>query len=212
MRVASHLLVAAAAAMIACTAAQAGNLLLNAGFDTPNAGLSPPSYATGLSAVSPPGVSSSAASWNIWNNSLATTRTELLPSTDPAGGGFMAHVLSTGPEDGLYQFVAPDSVDFVSVDVFVLSGAFELGLARDGTYEATAKTSTRNEWIHLTASLPTTIGDEIFLYSTAGAGADFYVENAYAGTVPEASTWAMMLIGLGGLGLARRRGFGLRRA
>ena len=33
-----------AAAVMACSAAQAGNLLLNAGFDTPQSGLSPPNY------------------------------------------------------------------------------------------------------------------------------------------------------------------------
>ena len=191
-----------AAAVMACSAAQAGNLLLNAGFDTPQSGLSPPNYPTSLSVLSPPDAPSSAADWSIWNNTLTTTSTELLPSTDPTGAGFMAHVTSGAYENGLYQFVTANSVDFVSVDVYLLSGTFELGLGRNGFYESTAKTSTLDQWVHLTASIPTTIGDEIFLYSTNSAAAEFYVDNAYAGTVPEASTWAMMLAGFAGLGFA----------
>jgi hypothetical protein len=200
-------LLLAVAATMACSAAQAANLLLNAGFNTPQAGLSPPNYPTSLSALSGPGVPSSAADWLIWNNTLTTTSTELLTSTDPAGAGLMAHVTSGAYENGLYQFVAADSVNFVSVDVYLLSGTFELGLGRNGSYEATAKTSTPDQWVHLTASIPTTIGDEIFLYSTNSAAAEFYVDNAYAGMVPAAmvpedSTWAMMLAGFAALGFA----------
>ena len=49
------------------------------------------------------------------------------------------------------------------------------------------------------------LGDEIFLYATNGAGADFFVDNAFAGT-PEPSTWAMMLTGFAGLAFAGYRG------
>ena len=192
----------AAAAMMACSAAEAANLLSNPGFDTPTPGLTPPNYPTSLSTVIPPNAPSSAADWSIWNNTLTTTSTELLPTTDPAGGGFMAHVTSGAYENGLYQFVADDSVNFVSVDVFLLSGTFELGLGRNGFYEATATTSTLDQWVHLTASIPTNLGDEIFLYSTNAAAAEFYVDNAFASGVPESSTWAMMLAGFAALGFA----------
>ena len=118
----------------------------------------------------------------------------------------MANVRSGAYENGLYQFVAPNSVDYVAVDVYLLSGTFELGLGRDGFYEATAKTSTVGKWERLTATIPTTIGDEIFLYSTNSAAAEFYVDNAYAGTIPEAPTWTMMLAGFIGLGFVGYRG------
>jgi hypothetical protein len=117
----------------------------------------------------------------------------------------MAHVKSGAYENGLYQFVAADSVNFVSVDVFLLSGTFEMGLGRNGFYEATDKTSTLDTWVHLTASIRTNLGDEIFLYSTNKAAAEFYVDNAFASGVPESSTWAMMIAGFAGAACASWR-------
>jgi hypothetical protein len=192
-------------------AAQAANLLVDPGFDTPS-GLGSPSF-SGLEA----GGLSSAAAWDMWNNTMVTTTTSQAPSTDPFGGGEATHVVTAGPEDGLYQFVADNSVDYVSVDVYLLRGSFELGLGQHGYYSATATTSVHDQWVRLSAHyppLPVTgspqpgqIGDEIFLYSTDGGGADFYVDNAYAGSSPvtEPAAWAMMLMGLGGMGQALRR-------
>jgi hypothetical protein len=109
-------------------------------------------------------------------------------------------------------------VSLVRVDVFLLSGTFELGLGQGGYYAATAKTSVLGQWVRLHAHYPplplagspdpNQVGDEIFLYSTAGSGAEFYVENAYAGPllVPDPATWAMMLIGVGAIGALARRG------
>jgi hypothetical protein len=206
-----HCLAAAAAVTLSAGAAQAANLLADPGFDTPS-GPGPASY-SGLES----GGLSSAAAWDMWNNTMVLTTTEQAPSTDPFGGGEMTHVLTGGPENGLYQFVAANSVDYVSVDVYVLRGAFELGLGQGGYYSAIATTSVHDQWVHLFAQYPALplagsphpgeIGNEIFLYSTAGSGADFYVDNAYAGSAPtpEPASWAMMLVGLGGMGTALRR-------
>jgi hypothetical protein len=131
-----RLFAAAAVATIACAEARAGNQLLNPGFDTPS-GLGPTSFTE----QSPPGQPSVALDRSVWNNSLATTTSDLVPSTDPSGGGSAGHIVTGGPENGFYQFVADNSVDFVSVDVYLLSGTFELGLGRGGAYEASATTS-----------------------------------------------------------------------
>jgi hypothetical protein len=55
------------------------------------------------------------------------------------------------------------------------------------------------------APFPDQYGDEIFLYATNGAGAEFFVDNANAGSVPEPSTWAMMLSGFAVLGVVGSR-------
>jgi hypothetical protein len=60
------------------------------------------------------------------------------------------------------------------------------------------------------APFPADNGNEIFLYATNNAGAQFLVDNAFA-RVPEPSTWAMVLSGFAALGLAGRRA-GRRRA
>ncbi|MBV8106592.1 MAG: PEP-CTERM sorting domain-containing protein [Hyphomicrobiales bacterium] len=200
---------AAVAAAIASSPAGAVNLLLNPGFDIAS-GTGPTSY-TGTAAL---GVSA-AADWLVWNNTLSTTDTQQLPSTDPSGGGSMLEVSTGGGENGVYQFVAANSVSVVSVDVYLTSGSFELGLGQGGYYLSAAKTSTLDQWVRLTATyargsapgapFPSEIGDEIFLYATNGAGADFFVDNAFAGT-PEPSTWAMMLTGFAGLAFAGYRG------
>jgi hypothetical protein len=198
--------VAAAAAILTAGSVEAGNLLVDPGFDTPS-GLGPTSY-SGLEN----GGLSSAAAWNMWNNTMALTTTDEVVSTDPFGGGQALHVTTGGGEDGVYQFVAPNSVNRVSVDVYVVSGTFELGLGQGGYYSATATTSTHGQWVRLSAVYPALplvgspspneIGDEIFLYSTAGTGADFYVDDAFAGSliVPEPATWTLLILGLSALG------------
>jgi hypothetical protein len=200
-----------AAVLLAAGAGHAGNLLVNQGFDTAS-GLGPTSF-SGLSN----GGLSSAAAWEMWNNSMALTTTDQAPSTDPLGGGDATHVTTAGDENGIYQFVAANSVSYVAVDVYVVSGTFELGLGQQGYYSATAKTSVHDQWVRLSAVYPplplagspnpNEVGNEIFLYSTAGSGADFHVDNAYAGStpVPEPAAWAMMILGVGGMGQGLRR-------
>jgi hypothetical protein len=202
---------AALGTLLTCGSAHAANLLLNPGFDTPS-GLGPTSFGGGGD-----GGLSAAANWRMWNNSMVLSTTDQVASTDPTGGGEALYITTVGPENGVYQFVAANSVGLVSVDVFVVSGTFELGLGQAGFYSATATTSVHDRWVHLEATYPplplagspdpTEIGNEIFLYSTDGAGAEFYVDNAFAGAapVPEPSTLAIVGLGIFLLGCAATR-------
>jgi hypothetical protein len=197
---------AGAMAAFASPSAQAANLLSNPGFDT--------AYGSGSSSnVGQEYVGlSGAADWGVWNNTNGSTETALTASTDPLGGGSMLQVYTDGGENGVYQFVSSYGVAKVSVDVFLTSGSFELGLGQGGYYMATAQTSVLDQWVHLTATYtlgsqlgapyPDMYGNEIFLYATNGAGAVFALDNAYAGSAPEPATWATMLVGFAGLGLA----------
>ena len=71
----------------------------NGGFDTPTPGLTPPNYPTSITGVNAFGPSS-AESWNLFNSFDATTSTELLTSTDPAGGGFIIHLTTDDEHRG----------------------------------------------------------------------------------------------------------------
>jgi hypothetical protein len=197
------------AAVLAGVPAHGANLLSNPGFDI--------QFGTG--STTNPGQEyvgpSGAADWSVWNNTNGTTYTALTASTDPSGGGSMLEVYTDGGENGVYQFVSSYGVAKVSVDVFLTHGTFELGLGQGGYYLATATTSVLDQWVHLTATyalgsrpgapFPDQYGNEIFLYSTDGAGAVYAVDNAYAGSVPEPATWAMMLMAFAGVGVAWRR-------
>lgn len=204
MRYMLRLMAVAGLVAWACNSAEAGNQLLNPGFDL-SSGLPNPM----LTGLSPPSALSAAEDWRMWNNASATTETRLLSSTDPLGGGEMMDVANTGAWSGAYQFVGANTVDFVSVDVFVLRGDFELGLALNGDALNFVTTSVHDSWLHLTASIPLTQGDEIYLYSGRSDvdGAEFYVDNAFVGTsVPEPASWT--LFGLARLVRASRSAAG----
>lgn len=97
-RILRRLLTPALVLSLSSSSSFAGSLL-NGSFDTPTPGLSPPNYATSVTAVDTK-VSSSADGWFLFNfGSRATTSTELLPSTDPNGGGYMLHFSTAGSQE-----------------------------------------------------------------------------------------------------------------
>jgi len=200
------LFLAAFTAWCAPYSAWAADLLQNGGFDTPTPGLSPPNYPTSISGADVSGLSS-AEYWTLFNSFDATTSTELLPSTDPLGGGSMIHLTSlTNSSDpdgsffnGLQQSFATQSGATASVDVFVLSGPVILALyAGDGsTLISDTFSSTTDQWQTLTVTAPTGSDPNLFIlysYSTTGAG-EFYADSASVAAVPEPSTGLLALIG-----------------
>jgi hypothetical protein len=192
-----------ATAFVAGSAHAGVNFVQNPGFET-SSGLGPTSFA-GLSF----GGISAAALWGVWNNSPATTTTALSsPSTDSiaAGGNNMLHITTTGSDNGVFQFFNPHVAHYFSADILDLSGQVQLGSAYGGGNWVTTviNPSPNAAWRHVIVQTAAN-QNEIFLYS-AGGGADFYVDNAYAtSSVPELSTWAMMLAGFAGLGFSGYR-------
>jgi len=183
-----------------------GDLLQNGGFDTPTAGLSPPNYPTSITGLPPfPGGISSADQWNLFNNQDATTSTELLPTTDPSGGGFMIHLTTTpsasgGPTsfNGLIQSFATVPGAVASVDVFVVSGPVIVALFGNSGFLGDVQSTTSNQWetLTLTEALGTN-PNLIAIYSNNVSGpAEFYADRASVTSLtPEPATWIVALVG-----------------
>ena len=195
----------------------AGNILLNGGFDIPTPGLSPPNYQTSITGASARGVSS-AEDWSLYNNFNATTSTELLPSTDPLGSGYMIHLTSVSNTsdptgsffNGLQQSFPMVPGGTASVDVDVLSGPVILALyaGNGSTLIAYTLSTATNQWETLMVTAP--VGSNpnlviLYSYSTSGTG-EFYADGAVAAATaaPEPSTWILALLGLLGVGFYNR--------
>jgi hypothetical protein len=204
------LLLAAVAACCLQSSARAGNLLMNGGFDTPTSGLTPPNYPTSISGANAFGPAS-AADWTLFNSRDATTSTELLTSTDPAGGGYMIHLTSTTNTtdpvqsffNGLQQgFATQSTLTTASVDLNIVSGPVLLALyAGDGSTLINFQYySTTGTWF--TASITAAAGTDpnlFVLYSGSQSGTgEFYADNASvtAAAVPEPTGGVLALIGM----------------
>jgi hypothetical protein len=210
------LFLAAIAVSYVPSSAWAGNLLQNGGFDTPTPGLSPPNYPTSITGAFTFGASS-AEDWTLFNSRDATTSTELLPSTDPLGSGFMIHLTSVtnnGDPDGsffngLQQGFPTQSGGTASVDVYVLSGPVILALySGDGSSLISDTFSTTlNQWQTLTVTAPSGSDPNLIVlysYSTTGTG-EFYADGASVQSVPEPASGVLALIGMSATALWMRK-------
>ncbi len=190
------------------------NLLSNAGFDTPEAGLLAPNYATANSGVGAGSYqSSSAAAWFLYNNQASATATELLASTAPGGNGYMLHLTTNGQYSGMGQAFVTQSLATLSVQVFVLSGqAWLAAYADSGNTLLSATTSSHtNQWETLSLSVGGGNPNMFILYSAPGSAVDFYADNAWADTtpppaVPEPASVLLLAAGLAAVVGVRRAG------
>jgi hypothetical protein len=179
--------------------------ITNPGFDTPTPNLAPPNFATSITGNNSSGASS-AFDWTLENQSAPTTSTELLPSTDPSGGGFMIHMTSTGSHNDLFQTFDQTLQTTASVDIFVLSGTVGFALA-DTTFEIIRASTTSTEvgqWETLTLG-PIGPVNDILLFTGPG-GADFFADNVQLpaiASVPEPSSLTLGILGfIGVVGVA----------
>lgn len=184
--------------------AQAANLLFNSSFET---GL-PIGQETNLTTVAGNGGTSAATNWSSWNNTPATTITELLPSTLANAGDTMLHVTTTGQLNGVFQNfllfnTGPNEV-ISSAWVYVLSGQVGIGTGNGGNTSLDTFSSTTGQWEFLQASNGVSPANEFIVYSASSGGADFYVDLASVDRppdpkpVPEPSTiFGLVAVSLG---------------
>ena len=193
---------------LTASSAFATQLLTNPGFDTPTPGLTPPTYFTSITGLSGGvGAVASAEGWGLYNNTAGTTTSELLPTIDPAGSGYMIHVTTPGAADGLYQFFTnASSHPTASVDLYVLSGVVNLEYWNNGgnTFLGSVSSTTTNQWQTLSLALTGVIPTEIVIYD-GNSGSAFYADNASVISVPEPATLSLGLVGAAALRLRRAR-------
>jgi hypothetical protein len=182
---------------LAFTPGVCANMLQNPSFET----LGPDGSPTSLTGKFVLG-NSAAQDWFVWNNSDATTTTELLSSTLPGGGTNMIHFTTDGGRNGLIQYFLPSSTgpDHVigSAWIYVLSGQVQIGTGDDGSTLGDAFSTTTGEWELLHAPNGVAPANEFIIYSYNGP-VEFYADNASV-SVPEPTT--MLLLGLGLMGIA----------
>ena len=189
----------AVAAVLAASPLASANLLYNGGFDIVGPSGDTTTY-TGLFAGP-----SAADGFEVFNNTDATTRTNLIPSTLPGGSGSMIQVLTTGANCGLDQLFGipgsgPASATF-SVWVYVLSGTVGVGVGDGGNTSMSQFSNLHEQWLHLTGPAANSPANNFIVYS-AGGPAHFYVENAEV--TPTPGTCGLALVA-GGMVLRRKR-------
>lgn len=166
---------------------------------------------TSLSSTAIPG-DSAAANWSLWNNTDAVTTSSVL--ADFQGRNDVLHITTTDTFNGAVQVFA-GGAHFGYADIWVQSGRALYLAAIDGNGIQLSTTSTTGAWERLFLNTGSDAFNEVTLYSYGGA-AEFYVAAASAddreaspraveSAVPEPATWAMLMLGFGGLGHTLRR-------
>jgi hypothetical protein len=191
-------------AFASVTDVRADFMITNGSFQTAN-----PNYTSTPLTGSKDAGYSAAANWGTWNNTSATTSTQLLPSTFPGGSSTnMIHVETTGTRNGIVQVFAPKNGGATNVlataYVYVLSGHVSLGTGNGGDTTADVVSKTTNHWERLQAYNGISPANELIVYSSGGA-ANYYVAYAsisvssgggHTAGVPEPSALLLSMLGV----------------
>lgn len=165
----------------------AQNLVPNGGFEKPAPGV-PPGTPRNYTDFCGNAVSSAAADWmvsiDVCGGNLTST---LEPSTAPAGGKYMMHIVTDSINSGIaYDSFANQARTLSSVWVYVNSGCVGIGTGNAAftvdTDEITCETGTWIEFFKVPNS--GSPANTFVVYAFPATGADFYVDNARVVAVP----------------------------
>ena len=163
---------------LASTLPAQANLLYNGGFDIVGPSGTTTTY-TGLFAGP-----SAADGWEVFNNSNATTRTQLLPTTLnlPGASPNMIHVATTGINCGLDELFLPPNTGptnaTFSVWLYVQRGTVGVGLGNGGNTGLSSFNTTHGQWELITGFNAASPANNFIIYSASVDGAEWYAEMA----------------------------------
>ena len=144
------------------------------------------------------GGGSAADRWGVFNNTDASTTTELVPSTLAGGGDWMIHVTTDGARNGLNQLF--DGFDMGPADVtasawvYVVSGEVGIGTGNQGNTAIDTVSTTNGQWELLEAPNQSSPANAMIIFSSEAGPAEFYVEMARV--VPEPGCVVLAIISL----------------
>lgn len=201
--------VAAAAALISSGAQAAG--LVNGSFDNTPCGAGYCNYAGG---GEPAGFG-----WSVTSNNV-----DIVPGPGtwgtPQDGAQMLDLVGYGATGGIAQSFATTSGATYNLSFYYANNPYPSGVDSavvtvtgagsllSSGFTHTTSTPSNMDWVHFTGSFTANSSLTTLAFNeTAGGGnAGVFLDNvSVTGGVPEPTTWAMMLVGFGGLGVALRR-------
>jgi RHS repeat-associated protein len=166
--------------------AGAGNLLANWSFDAPGTA---PTTLTTTADQPAAGGASAAPGWGTWNNTAATTTTELVATSQvpaqlpQAVGGTALHVTTDDDGCGITQvFTAPDGPPdrtLTSVWLYLVRGSVAVGTGPGGSTGRDIICDQIGQWVLVQAVNGGSPADELIIYAAGDDGAEFYADHAW---------------------------------
>lgn len=192
------------AAILFAGPAHAGDLIQNGDFiASQNAGVLDGNRSSTYSA---------AADWKLYNNTVATTYSELV--ADFGGRSNVLHIVTSGADNGAYQEFLGGALTGYA-DIYVVNGRVRFGAYTNGGMTAVGSSLTTGIGSFERVTFSTLSPFNLVALYSYGGGAEYYIDVASASdsvsfgaataAVPEPATWALMLVGFGAVGSALRR-------
>jgi hypothetical protein len=161
------------------------NLLPNPGFEYATSGVTPGTPVSYTAFCG--GATSAALYWRVWVNSCGSNiSTTLVNSSAPSGNQYMLHVVTTGPNNGIYTTFLSTQRTIATVWVYLNSGCIGIGTGNGAeTGDTDEMTCVTGRWFQL-YQVPNGVspGSEFIVYSVpnpilpGSGGADFFLDNA----------------------------------
>jgi hypothetical protein len=203
------ILVAGLTATLSAPALAANNLIVNGGFEA-NPGITAGYYNVGPSGSGADNSIPAGFGWSVPTNNVDIIAYQSYSPAPVNGGSFGLDLVGYGSTGEIAQSFSTVGGKTYNVNfVYAANPGFN-GAMADVLVNGAAigsVTGTANSWQTFTGSFIGTGGMVTFAINETfgGANGGVFLDNVSVTTVPEASTWVMMLVGFAGLGFAGYR-------